>query len=124
MAEQNSLFNKYSRYVAGGKTETENNFIEWWERSEFPRSSTDIKYVVENFFEGRLDLISNMFYKEPRWGWIIAQYNFILDPFSEVKAGRILFIPTPERLALLISTKQGGVDSKKQSVDTISPIII
>jgi len=120
---QDSLFNKYSRYVAGGTTETANSKIEWWERISFERDETDIAYTVENFYEGRLDLISSVFYNDPRYWWLIAQYNNILDPFSEITPGRVLLIPTKDRLPLMLLSRKGGVDSTKQSVNTISPII-
>lgn len=121
--ETNSLYNKYSRYVGGGTTESANGKIEWWERGTMPRDPSDIVYVVENFFENRLDLIASTFYSEPRWWWVIAQYNNIIDPFGEVTAGRILLIPTPARLPFLVNTKQGGVDSTREPVNLISPII-
>ncbi len=120
----NSLYNKYSRYVAGGVTEAANNRLEWWERSQLPQSESDIVYVVENFYEGRLDLISAVFYDEPRWWWLIAQYNNIIDPAAEITAGRILYIPAKERLPLMISKKQGGVESTKEPIETISPVVI
>lgn len=120
----NSLFNKYSRYVGGGVAETANGFIEWWERTEFEQDPSDIVYTVENFYEGRLDLISSVFYNEPRWWWVLAQYNNILNPFSEVVAGRVLLIPSKSRLPLMIANRKGGVPSTKQPVTTISPIII
>lgn len=119
----NTLQNRFSRYVGGGATETANGFIEWWERYEFPRDATDIVYTVENFYENRLDLISVAFYQEPRYAWFIAQYNSILDPFSEVPAGRILLIPTQERMQLMLGTRKGGFTSKRQPVSVISPII-
>lgn len=119
----NSLQRKTSRYVAGGITETANGYLEWWERSVFPTDPSDIVYVVENFYENRLDLISAVFYSEPRYWWVIAQYNNILDPFTEVSAGRILLIPTPTRLSTLLSTKLGGVPSTRESVNLIKPII-
>lgn len=124
MAIDNSLYNKYSRYVGGGVTETANGFIEWWERSNFQQDPSDIVYTVENFYEGRLDLISSVFYNEPRWWWLIAQYNNILNPAAEIVAGRVLFIPSKARLPLMIGTKKGGEESTKQSVNTISPVII
>lgn len=120
----NSLFNKFSRYVAGGETETADGYIEWWERSTFRRSDTDIQYTVENFYVGRLDLISAVFYGEPRWWWLIAQYNNILDPFSEITAGSVLMIPSKDRLPLLIATRQGGYKTSKKPVSTIAPVII
>ena len=123
MANNNSLFNKFSRYVAGGRTETADGRIEWWERGSLAGSDTDKVYVVENFYEGRLDLISTVFYSEPRWWWLLAQYNNILDPFSEIVTGRVLLIPNKDRLSLLISTTQGGYPSLREPVSTISPII-
>lgn len=119
----NSLFDRYSRYVAGGTAETANGKIEWWERNVFPQDETDIVYTVENFYEGRLDLIASTFYNEPRYWWVIAQYNSILDPFTEVVAGATLKIPTKDRLSFMLATKQGGTGSQRQPVDTISPII-
>lgn len=119
----NSLYNKYSRYVAGGVTERANDMIEWWERFNFPRDPSDIVYTVENFYSQRLDLISSVFYQEPRYWWFIAQYNNILDPFTEVTAGRVLLIPTPSRLTLMLGNKQGGIDSTREAVNVISPII-
>lgn len=124
MSNQNSLFNRYSRYVAGGTAETANSRIEWWERTEFSKDNSDTIYTVENFYEGRLDLIASVFYNEPRYWWFLAQYNNILDPVSETTAGRVLLIPSKDRLPLMLLTKQGGIDSTKQPVNTISPIII
>lgn len=119
----NSLLNKYSRYVAGGDTETLNGYLEWWERYTFKTDPSDIVYTVENFYENRPDLISSVFYGEPRYWWFIAQYNKILDPYSEITAGRILLIPSPDRLATMLGTKKGGSLSTKESVNLISPII-
>lgn len=120
----NSLYNKYSRYVGGGVSEQSNGFIEWWERSNFSFSDDDITYTVDNFFEHRLDLISEMFYQEPRLWWVIAQYNSILDPFGEIVAGRILRIPAKHRISTMLSSSEGGIKSKKQLINTISPVII
>jgi hypothetical protein len=118
-----SLQNKNSRYVAGGLTETANGFIEWWERANFKRDESDIIYVVENFYENRLDLISAVFYGQSRYWWLLAQYNNILDPFSEVEAGRVLFIPTPDRVQMMTDTRKGGVPSTRIPIKLISPII-
>lgn len=120
----NSLYNKFSRYVGGGETETENKMIEWWERSILEPGGEDISYIVEDFYVGRLDLIASVFYNEPRWWWVIAQYNSILDPFGEIVSGRILLIPPKDRIAAILSAKLGGIESKKQPINTISPVII
>ena len=124
MSNMNSVFNKFSRYVGGGQTEVANNRLEWHERDTFVPDSSDVAYTVENFYEGRLDLISAAFYDEPRFWWLIAQYNRIIDPIGEVKAGTILQIPSKDRLQIMLNTKQGGYESSKQPVNTISPVII
>jgi hypothetical protein len=119
----NSLYNKYSRLVGGGVTEVSDGMLGWWERSIYAKDPSDQVYVVENYCAQRIDKISVVFYGEARWGWLIAQYNNILDPFTELTPGRYLLIPTKARLPLLIATQQGGVDSTAQPVATISPII-
>jgi hypothetical protein len=123
MTNSNSLYNKFSRYVGGGITETSGDFLEWWERAEFEQDESDIVYPVENFYEGRLDLIASVFYNEPRLWWFIAQYNNILNPAEEITAGRILLIPTKSRIALMINSRHGGVQSTRAPVNTISQII-
>jgi hypothetical protein len=123
MSNQNSLYNKYSRYVGGGTSETADNRIEWWERTVLKSDVSDVQYAVENIYEGRLDLIASVFYNEPRYWWIVAQLNNIIDPISEVVPGRVLRMPTKERLQLLLSTKKGGKDSQRLPISTISPII-
>ena len=119
-----TLQNKNSRYVAGGTTEVANQQIEWWERSLFRRDDSDITYVVENFYENRLDLISAVFYGQTRYWWLLAQYNNILDPATEVEAGRVIAIPTLDRVQLMLNTKKGGVSSTRIPVNLISPIIV
>lgn len=120
----NSLLLKTSRYVHGGTSERQDNRIEWWERNVFPPSDTDIVYTVENFYEGRLDLIASVFYNEPRYWWIIAQYNNILDPFSEVKAGLELNIPSASRISTMLTGRMGGVKSQREELPLIPPVII
>lgn len=120
----NTVQNKYSRYVGGGNTEIQNNKIEWWERTVFSKDASDSVYVVENNYTNRLDLIAAMFYNESRLAWFVAQYNNIIDPTAEVVAGRVLLIPTPERMAMMTSGKKGGYPSKKLPVKTISPLIL
>ncbi len=120
----NSLFSNTSRYVHGGVSETQNKRIEWWERTIFPSDLTDTVYTVENVYEGRLDLISAVFYGETRYWWLIAQYNNILDPFSEVMPGRKLLIPTKERLMIMLTGSQGGTQSQRELTPTVPSVIV
>lgn len=123
MAEKNSTLVKNSRYTSGGTAEVNPKAIEYWERIVFPVNSDDNTYVVEKKFEGRLDLISALYLNEPRWWWVIAQYNNILDPYDEITEGTILFIPTLERVKSILGGKLGGVPSTREVPLSILPIV-
>lgn len=120
-----SLFNKSSRYVHGGNTEKGELGVEWWERFNFGSDESDDKVIIDAFHKGRLDLIANAFYGEPRYWWILAQINNILDPHTEVSEGRIIFVPKKERLLLLLNGRVGGSNStREKNSNVISPIVI
>lgn len=123
-ANTNSVLNRYSRLVHGGATEVANGRLEWHDRVVFPTDETDIVYAVERQYAGRPDMIASIFYNEPRYWWVIAQHNNILDPFSEMVTGRLLYIPTKERLPLLLNGRQGGFRSQREAVPLVPPIII
>ena len=119
----NSLFNRKTRYVSGGTTEVGAVGIEWWERSEIESDSDDTIYVVEKRFIGRLDNIASLFFNDPKLWWIIAQYNNILDPYSEIVEGLILHIPKKSRADNLLQGKTGGISSQREVETTILPIV-
>lgn len=123
-ANANSVYNRYSRLVHGGTTEVGNNRLEYHERSVFPTDETDIVYAIERQFSGRPDMIASLFYNEPRYWWVIAQHNNVLDPFSELVTGRLIYIPTKERLATMLNGRQGGIDSLRETLPLVPPIII
>jgi len=52
------------------------------------------KYRVTELTHDRLDLISFKFYGNYHMGWLICEYNEIIDPFSEISVGDILRIPS------------------------------
>lgn len=69
-----------------------------------PLSNSDDEYVtVTNETENRLDLIAYQYYGSPRYWWVIALANYILDPF-EIPAGSTLRVPP-----MLSLYKSGGV---------------
>lgn len=123
MAEKNSVYRSNSRYVAGGVTETNKIALEWWERNQLKLDVTDRIYIVEKKFAGRLDQISALFLNESRYWWIIAMLNNILDPYSEVKEGIVLYIPTTDRVSSLMTGQVGGVDSTREVPTSILPIV-
>lgn len=123
MAEKNSTLLRTSRYVSGGIAEVNSKAIEWWERSVIPLANDDTTYVVEKRFEGRLDLIAAVYLGEPRYWWVVAQYNNILDPYEEILEGVIIRIPSIDRVKALLSGKLGGVPSERVVPTSILPIV-
>jgi len=124
MTIDNSIKLKNSRYVQGGNTEIENR-LEWWERRIFNTSPTDLRYVVENKYEGRLDLLAYAFYGDPKLWWLIGQYNNILDPITEIIPGTVLIIPIKDRVMLdMLNKKIGGYESQRTHQTVISPVIV
>lgn len=125
MTIDKSIQLKTSRYVHGGNTEARDDSIEWWERRIIGLSPSDMQYTVENKYEGRLDLIAYAFYGEPKLWWVIGQYNNILDPISEIIAGRVLLIPTKDRVMTeILNKKLGGFKSQRELKETLPPVIV
>lgn len=56
------------------------------------RSEEDQYIVVTDINENRLDIIANEYYGTPNYWWVIAQANYIIDPF-DVPVGTQLRIP-------------------------------
>lgn len=123
MAEKNSVFVKASRYVSGGSTEVNSSALEIWERVIFPINDDDTSYVVEKRFEGRADIIAGIYYGEPRYWWIIAQYNNVLDVNAELTEGTVLYIPTLDRVKTILNGTMGGVPSTREVPLAILPIV-
>lgn len=78
-------------------------FHENWTQKFIDFSSEDQYYTVTKSEENRLDIISNMYYNTPKYWWIIALANYILDPF-DIPVGTNLRIPP-----LLSLYNSGGV---------------
>lgn len=124
MAEKSSVLVRNSRYVSGGTSEVNARAIEWWERTPLTPDDSDVLYVVERRWEGRLDLIANALLGDSRLWWLIAQYNAILDVPGEIREGRVLRVPVKERAQSFLNGRIGGIDSLREvPTDTISPIV-
>ncbi len=59
----------------------------------FPKKQTDL-YIISRE-QDRLDLLSNEFYKDPRYWWILAKVNNLGKGTLDVPIGIQLRIPMP-----------------------------
>lgn len=69
-----------------------NTYIETSNQTPVEESQYDQYHEVQTNEEGRLDIIANIYYKNPQYWWAIALANDIIDPFV-VTEGTILRIP-------------------------------
>jgi hypothetical protein len=123
MAENNSVMKKNSRYVSGGETEVNKIGLEWWERSVIERAADDIIFVVDATTTGRIDRIAHVFLGDTRLWWVIAQMNNLLDVYADITEGTVLYIPSKERVKLMLNGKTGGIPTTRVVKTTVLPIV-
>lgn len=109
---KNSTDNRNSRYVQGGTTEIYNNRLGWWERRKLTRQSDDILFTITPTEEKRPDMISFAVYGKAMYGWLVLEYNNIVDVETELLTGMDIFLPSQDRLILDIITKPTGGNIK------------
>lgn len=92
MKTMNNKNNLYKEKLIEGNLEYDYLDLD---RIEF---NTDVgkekQFVVPQHLENRLDLISYKAYGTTELWWLICMRNDINDPFTEIKTGMILFIPS------------------------------
>lgn len=106
-------FNR-SRYVHGGTTTVHPTRLGWWSRRKLPTSDDDIFLVVNARYARRPWMVAHDYYGEHNYEWLILQYNAILDVNDEFVVGKVIRIPTPQRLGLeILSGTVGGNPAKE-----------
>ena len=87
---------RYSSYNQILDNLNNNIYLESYNKTDID-SSDAILHIVSPQEEGRLDIISNLYYGTPDRYWAIAMANNILDPLVIV-TGTVLKIPSYESL--------------------------
>ena len=82
-----STFNRYQ------STKTEDARFCTTKYPKFEKRSTDL-YIISRD-KDRLDLISNQFYEDPRYWWVIAKANNLGKGTFDIPVGIQLRIPFP-----------------------------
>lgn len=104
---------KNGRYVMGGTTTVTDQALGWWEKREVAPDPSDLVYALEERYVSRPDLLALAFYGDTCLWWIIPQYNAILDPEDELVLGKLLLIPSLEKINSTYrqDNKIGGVSA-------------
>jgi len=98
-----SLADNKSRYVKGGETELDGNYLGWWELNPITPSVDDITITIPKKYHQRPDLLAFDVYGKAKYQWLILQFNTILDIEVEFVEGRKITIPSPARAAFSYS---------------------
>lgn len=56
------------------------------------KSKDDEYYTISKIEEGRLDIVSLECYQTPKFWWVLAVANYIIDPF-DIPVGTVLRVP-------------------------------
>lgn len=97
-----------SRYVHGGITDVHPTRLGWWKRTPIPKADDDIFITINSRYHKRPWMVAHDYYTEHNYEWLILQYNSILDINDEFVIGKVIRIPSPQRLGLEIMTRQVG----------------
>lgn len=125
MRENNSLKDDRSRYVHGGVTEATDTNIEYWNRKKLSFDASDRTLVLERVYEGRPELLSSVLYDDSRLWWVICQMNSILDINEEFVEGKVLVIPTKQRIEReFFNGNKNGIPSKREVKPVLKKVIV
>lgn len=88
---------RYSSLRTIQDDETKKIHHESWNQQVIDRSAEDQFFTVTNAEKDRLDIIAVKYYGTPRFWWVIAIANYLLDPF-DIPVGLTLRIPPKQSL--------------------------
>lgn len=87
-----------TRYNFGGTTIDNAVGTGIWTRKAFPRLSNDVFVTLTPQTCTHLNLITYKLYGDDTLGWLVLQYNDIIDPVEELVPGITIAMPHPSRI--------------------------
>ncbi len=75
-----------------------------------PTSDDDFKYVIENQYRHRPDLLAFDLYQDVKLWWVFAQRNrsILKDPIYDFSPGTTIFCPARANIDAALSTTAGS----------------
>jgi len=75
-----------------------------------PTSDDDFKYVIENQYRHRPDLLAFDLYQDAKLWWVFAQRNrsILKDPIYDFSPGTTIFCPARANIDAALSTTTGS----------------
>lgn len=90
----------YSKQSPWADTPANNLYLELLEIRPIPAEDDDFRYVIENQYKHRPDLLSFDVYGTPKLWWVFVQRNMdvIKDPIYDFEPGTVIFLPKKSNL--------------------------
>jgi hypothetical protein len=92
-----ATYTKSSPYTS---TQQNNLYLELLEIRPVPAESDDFRYVIENQYKHRPDLLAYDLYGNPKLWWVFVQRNMsvIKDPIYDFEPGTTIYLPKRSNL--------------------------
>jgi hypothetical protein len=92
-----ATYTKSSPYTS---TQQNNLYLELLEIRPVPAESDDFRYVIENQYKHRPDLLAYDLYGNPKLWWVFVQRNMsvIKDPIYDFEPGTVIYLPKRSNL--------------------------
>ena len=99
MATQSNTV-KYKKTSPWAATKQNRLYLDILSIRPVPAESDDFKYVIENQYRHRPDLLAYDLYGDPKLWWVFTQRNMdvIKDPVYDFEPGLIIFVPKKSNL--------------------------
>jgi hypothetical protein len=90
----------YTKSSPWATTPQNNLYLDLFEIRPVPAEADDVKYVIENQYRHRPDLLAFDLYGNPKLWWVFVQRNMstIKDPIYDFEPGAIIYLPKKSNL--------------------------
>lgn len=91
---------KYAKTSPWSLTKQNNLYLDLLTIRPVPSESDDFKYVIENQYRHRPDLLAFDLYGDPKLWWVFTQRNMdtLRDPVYDFEPGTVIYIPKKRNL--------------------------
>ncbi len=91
---------KYAKTSPWSITKQTNLYLDLLTIRPVPSESDDFKYVIENQYKHRPDLLAYDLYGDPKLWWVFTQRNMdtLRDPVYDFEPGTVIYIPKKRNL--------------------------
>ena len=92
---------KYSKASPWANTQQNDLYLELLDIRPVPAEADDVRYVIENQYRNRPDLLAYDLYGNAKLWWVFVQRNMsvIKDPIYDFKPGTAIYLPKKSNLS-------------------------